>query len=98
MAPYRLARTPQFDKSVSKLSSEIKQLLAKQLSLLECDPKHPSLYTKKNKTATTSLKTLVFESRINSSYRFLWLYDETERIIIVLLIAGDHRIVERMHP
>jgi len=95
MAAYRLARTPQFEKSVSKLLPEIKHLLAKQLYLLECDPRHPSLYTKKNKNATASMKTLVFESRINSCYRFLWLYDEKERSIIVLLVAGDHRIVER---
>ncbi len=95
MAPYRLARTPGFEKSVSKLSSELKKLLAKQLTLLECDPKHPSLYTKKNITASRSLKTQIFESRINSSHRFLWLYDEKEQSIIVLLIAGDHRVVER---
>lgn len=42
MALYRLARTPVFEKSVSRLSSEFKKLLAKQLTLLECDPKHPT--------------------------------------------------------
>lgn len=88
----QLRYVKKFEKSLRKLPDEIKKVLAKQLFLLEQNPYHNSLYTKKNHFASSSLKETIFESRINQNYRILWKH-ENERVIL-LLVVGSHELVE----
>ncbi|MBN4050931.1 hypothetical protein JYU11_02180 [bacterium AH-315-G05] len=89
---YKLRYAKKFEKSVRKLPDEMKKVLAKQLVLLEQDPYHNSLYTKKNHFASNSLKETIFESRINQNYRILWKHEDGK--VILLLVAGNHKLVE----
>ncbi len=89
---YRLKTASKFDKLAQKLPSQIKKALGEKLKRLEKDPNHPSLRTKKNHKATAQAKETIFESSINKQYRILWKYEGKE--VILLLIIGDHTIVE----
>ncbi|MGB3367690.1 MAG: hypothetical protein WBA54_09380 [Acidaminobacteraceae bacterium] len=86
MFQFRYAK--KFEKSVSKLPDKIKKKLPQTLLLLQEDPRHNSLFTKKNHSASKIFKYLVYESRIDNKYRILWKYEG--RKVILLLTAGDH--------
>jgi len=81
-----------FEKSVSKLPDKIKKKLPQTLLLLQGDPRHNSLYTKKNYSASKIFKDLVYESRIDNKYRILWKYEDGK--VILLLTVGNHEVVE----
>ena len=89
---FLLKTTTKFEKQVNKLPQLIKKALPKKLRLLEKNPKHPSLRTKQNYTASKEAKTKILESSITDTYRILWKYDEGK--VILLLVIGDHKIVE----
>ena len=92
---YELKYSKQFEKSVKKLPDKVKRQLSKQLMFLERDPKHSSLYSKKNHTASSVFKETIYESRIDKTYRIIWKYEDDK--VILLLVAGNHRIVEGKH-
>jgi mRNA-degrading endonuclease RelE of RelBE toxin-antitoxin system len=48
---YKFKYAKKFEKSVKKLPKDVAATLAKQLKLLESDPHHNFLYTKKNHDA-----------------------------------------------
>jgi mRNA interferase RelE/StbE len=60
------------------------------LKLLQIDPFHPSLRTKKIKGLTID----VFECSVNMDVRILWRYIGTEAIII--LDVGHHNLLDKM--
>lgn len=89
---FSLQRTKKFDKSVSTLPPQVRNSLNTQLRYLVSNPKYPSLQTKLNIFASNKYKTNVFEGRITNKYKFLWKYKEGK--VILLLIAGNHDVVE----
>jgi len=89
---FSLKVTKKFEKQAKKLPDTIKKGLSKQLIHLEKDPKYPSLRTKPNHTASKMFKIKIYESSINDKYRFLWKYEEKQ--VILLLVVGDHEVVE----
>lgn len=90
MFKFRYAK--KFEKSVSNLPDKIKKKLPQTLLLLQNDPRHNSLFTKKNHSASKMFKDLVYESRIDNKYRILWKHEDEK--VILLLIVGDHKVVE----
>lgn len=89
---YKLKTTQKFEKSVKKLPQKQKNKLPKTLLQLQNDPKHNSLYTKKNHSASNVANELIYESRIDSKYRVIWKYENNQ--VILLLLTGNHNIVE----
>jgi mRNA-degrading endonuclease RelE of RelBE toxin-antitoxin system len=89
---YKLKTTPKFEKSVKKLPQKQKNKLSKTLLQLQNDPKHNSLYTKKNRSASNVTNELIYESRIDNKYRVIWKYENNQ--VILLLLTGNHNIVE----
>ncbi len=89
---FLLRTTAKFDKQVRKLPYNIKKALPDKLKKLENNPNHPSLRTKKNYTASSEAKIKILESSINDKYRMLWKYEDGQ--VILLLVVGDHKIVE----
>lgn len=88
----KIKYTNNFKKKYSKLSDNKKKKLKKQLKLLSKDQFYPSLKTKKNYSLSKIYKMKVYESRIDKEYRFAWIYDGKN--IILLLTVGDHDVVE----
>jgi mRNA interferase RelE/StbE len=91
---YQLQATNVFKKSIKRLPQNIKKKLESKLNFLVSDPNHPSLRTKKNNSWSIKYNKTVFESSIDMSYRFIWVYSEDEQDIIILYMAGDHDIVD----
>ena len=88
----KIKYTKKFKKKYSKLSSSKKRMLKKQLEHLIKDQFYPSLKTKKNHILSKEYGKKVYESRVDREYRFAWVYDGQN--IILLLTVGDHEIVE----
>lgn len=88
----KLAITKKFEKSVKSLPQEVRKSLTKSLSLLEQNPFHPSLHSKKHNTWSNRTKKKIYESRINKDHRFLWCYEGDN--LIILLLAGNHKLVD----
>jgi mRNA-degrading endonuclease RelE of RelBE toxin-antitoxin system len=88
MPKYKLKPTSRFKRLLKKLPSELKQPVKKALGLLQENPSHPSLRTKKYKSIAG-----VWESSIDMNNRLLWEYDETKETIIILLAVGGHDIL-----
>jgi mRNA-degrading endonuclease YafQ of YafQ-DinJ toxin-antitoxin module len=83
---YKLEPTKQFSKALKKLSGNEQRTVASKLKLLQNDPLHPSLRTKK----VQKLKD-VFESSVNMDIRLLWQH-KGDRIILMIDI-GHHDIL-----
>ncbi len=88
MPKYKLKPTSRFKRLLKKLPPELKQPAKKALRLLQENPSHPSLRTKKYQSITG-----VWESSLNMNNRILWEYDEVEKTVIILLAVGDHNIL-----
>ncbi|MBS3983782.1 MAG: cytotoxin [Dethiobacter sp.] len=88
MPKYKLKPTSKFKRLLKKLPPELKQPVRKALELLQENPSHPSLRTKKYKSIVG-----VWESSIDMNNRLLWEYDESEKTIIILLAVGGHDIL-----
>jgi len=88
----KIKYTNNFKKKYSKLSKSRKKMLKKQLEYLIQNQFYPSLKTKKNHTLSKEYGKKVYESRVDREYRFAWIYDGQN--IILLLTVGDHEIVE----
>ncbi len=88
MVTYKLKPTTHFKRTLKKLPPELTQQVKKALRLLQENPSHPSLRTKKYKSIAG-----VWESSVNMNNRILWEYDEVEKTIIILLAIGEHNIL-----
>ena len=94
MKKYKLVVQNTFKKSYKKLPKLIQKALRKKLEVLIENPFHVSLRTKINHKWTKFLKVKSFESSINMNYRIIWIFDENENNIIILVATGDHKVVE----
>lgn len=74
--------TERFKKFYKRLSDEEKKALQKKLIILEKNPYHPSLRTKKIQGTNK-----IFESSITMAVRLTWQYEEES---ILLRVVGDH--------
>lgn len=88
----KFEKTEKFDKQYKKLPDNVKNTFKKQLELFLENPKHPGLKTKKNHSASNVFGESIFESRINQAYRFLWMWNGEN--FVLLLAIGDHELVE----
>ncbi len=87
---FKIIVTKTFEKKLKKLTHiEQKQVITK-LKILQYNPYHPSLRTKKVK----DFKNL-FECSVNMNIRILWRYED--RKIIIILDTGYHFIVDRLY-
>lgn len=87
--------TKSFKKYYSRLSNNIKNSFKSKLEIFQQDQFHPSLRTKKNNSWSNETGEKIYESSINMNYRFLWMYDEEEKEILLLLAIGDHSILDK---
>jgi mRNA-degrading endonuclease RelE of RelBE toxin-antitoxin system len=88
--------TKSFKKYYKKLPNNIKKQLESKLILLQNDQFHPSLRTKKNNSWSNEIGEKIYESSINMNYRLLWMYDENNNTMVILLLAtGEHSILDK---
>jgi len=85
---YKLAPTNQFKKMLKAQPQSLEKQLKKTLHLLQENPAHPSLRSKKYQSIEG-----VWESSVNMKYRILWEYGVEQPDVIVLLAIGDHSIL-----
>lgn len=85
---YKLAPTNQFKKMIKAQPRSLEKQLKKTLRLLQENPAHPSLRSKKYQSIEG-----VWESSINMNYRILWEYGVEQPDVIILLAIGDHSIL-----
>jgi len=85
---YKLAPTNQFKKMLKAQPHSLEKQLKKTLHLLQENPAHPSLRSKKYQSIEG-----VWESSVNMNYRILWEYGVEQPDVIVLLAIGDHSIL-----
>ena len=71
-----------FKQKVQQLDANIKKMLRNKLELMEQNPKHPSLRTKKIQGTSD-----IYEASITMSYRLTWQYYEEG---ILLRNVGEH--------
>ena len=83
---YKIYATDKFLTANHKLTADEKKQVIKTVAILQRDPRHPGLQSKKIKGRTGLL-----ECRVNKDLRILWQYRDD---IIVLLAVGRHKIVE----
>jgi mRNA-degrading endonuclease YafQ of YafQ-DinJ toxin-antitoxin module len=83
---YKIYATDKFINANQKLTADEKKQVIKTVAILQRDPRHPGLQSKKIKGQTGLL-----ECRVNKDLRILWQYRDD---IIVLLAVGRHKIVE----
>ena len=81
--------TKSFDKNLRKLSPTEQKQVAQKLKVMQLNPYHPSLRTKKIK----GFKDL-FECSVNMDIRILWQYKENH--IILILDIEHHSIVDNL--
>lgn len=86
---FKIVVTKTFVKSLKKLTHVEQKQVASKLKLLQANPYHPSLRTKKIK----GFKDL-FECSVNMDIRILWKYEGAE--IIIALDIGHHSIVDKL--
>lgn len=82
---YTIIFRKKFTKRLKKLSKVDQKLVKKAIELLENDPSHPSLRTKKMEGKIRN-----YECRANDSIRLIWFFEEDK--IIVMLDVGHHDI------
>jgi len=83
---YKLYATTKFKKAREKLTGVEQKQVIKTVALLQRNPRHPGLNSKKIKG-----KTGIMECRVNRDLRVLWQYRGD---VIVLLAVGRHNLVE----
>lgn len=86
---YRISFTKNFEKNLKKLSLNEQKIVAGKLKILQENPHHPSLRTKKIKGYEG-----LFECSVNMDIRILWRYYGSD--IIITLDIGHHSIVENI--
>jgi len=74
MPKYKLKPTSRFKRLLKKLSPELIKPVKKALELLQENPSHPSLRTKKYQSIED-----VWESSVNMNNRILWEYDKQRK-------------------
>jgi|688.fasta_scaffold18514_8 addiction module RelE/StbE family toxin len=87
---YDLDFTPEFLADYKKLIKKtplLKKKFTKALKLLANNPKHGSL--KSHKVDTINNQD-VWSSWVTGDVRVIWMYDEDQKMIIILLEAGTH--------
>lgn len=85
---YKITYTKRFIKNLKRLNAAERAQLKKKLEILEMDPLHPSLRTKRIQ-GTVDL----FEFSVNMDVRVIWQYDGDT--IILLLDIGHHDILNQ---
>jgi mRNA interferase RelE/StbE len=83
---YIIYATEKFTSAKDILSIDEKKQVIKAVAMLQENPRHPGLRTKKIKG-----KSNILECRVNQDIRILWKYQGN---IIILLLVGRHNIVE----
>ena len=86
---YKIVFTKAFEKSFKKLTHAEQKQVAIKLKLLQTNPFHPSLRTKKIKSFDG-----LFECSVNMDIRILWRYEGYE--IIIILDIGHHSVVDKL--
>lgn len=76
--------TNRFKKDYKKLSQQIQKIVKEKIVIMNNDPMHPSLRTKKIKGSKN-----IFECSINMEIRITWQYENQD---ILLRTIGEHDI------
>ena len=66
MSKFKFEPTPKFIRQLKKLPFDIQEKVKEKLKILQEDPSHSSLRTKRHNSSG------YFESSINMNYRILW--------------------------
>lgn len=85
MSKFKFEPTPKFIRQLKKLPSDVQSKVKEKLKILQEDPSHPSLRTKRHSSSG------YFESSINMNYRILWDYEGES--IILLIMVGEHDVL-----
>lgn len=94
---YDLDFTPEFLTDYKKLIKKtplLKKKFTKVLKLLADNPKHGSL--KSHKVDTLNNRD-VWSSWVTGDVRVIWMYDEEQKMIIILLETGTHSGSNRVY-
>ena len=86
---FKIVATKSFEKSLKRLTRTEQKQVAAKLKMLQINPHHPSLRTKKVKGFEG-----LFECSVNMDIRILWRYKGYE--IIITLDIGHHSIIEKL--
>ena len=86
---YKIVVSRAFEKNLKKLTFIEQKHVAEKLKILQINPRHSSLRTKKIKGFEG-----LFECSVNMDIRILWRYKGTE--IIVTLDIGHHSILNKL--
>ena len=86
---FKIVATETFEKNLMKLTNIAKKQVAAKLKILQSNPYHSSLRTKKIKGFQD-----LFECSVNLDIRILWRYKGSE--IIIILDIGHHSILDRL--
>jgi mRNA interferase RelE/StbE len=84
---FKIAFTKIFEKGLKRLTLSEQKQAAIKIKILQSNPFHPSLRTKKIKGFNS-----LFECSVNMDIRMLWRYEGSE--IIIILDIGHHSIVD----
>lgn len=85
---YSVTFSRRFQKHYKDLTAQEKKQLQNKIKLLEENPMHPSLRTKRIQ-GTSDL----FECSVNMDIRIIWFYEDDK--IIILLDVGHHDILKQ---
>lgn len=86
---FKIIFTKSFEKSLKKLSPSVQKQVASKLKILQSNPLHPSLRTKKIQGFQN-----LFECSVNMDIRILWQYEGSD--VIITLDIGHHGIVDKL--
>lgn len=86
---FKIIATKAFEKRLKLLTVIEQKQVATKLKILQVDPYHPSLRTKKIKGFQG-----IFECSVNIDIRILWRYEGSE--IIITLDIGHHSILDKL--
>lgn len=86
---FKIIFTKTFEKNLKRLTITEQKQIAEQLKILQINPYHPSLRTKKIKGFEG-----LFECSVNMDIRILWPYEGSD--IIITLDIGHHSIVDKL--
>ncbi|MDR2577554.1 MAG: type II toxin-antitoxin system RelE/ParE family toxin [Chitinispirillales bacterium] len=85
---YTVVFLPSFRRDLHSLTADEFKAVLKAINLLEQDPSHPSLVTKKLQGDSEC-----YESRANKSIRLIWEFDDDK--IILTIEVGHHDILKK---
>lgn len=86
---YKIILADRFKKNYKKLSLNIQKQIKKKIEIMQDNPFHPSLRTKRIQ-GTKDL----FEFSINMDVRVIWHYEDDK--LILLLDIGHHDILNKL--